>query len=155
MSRTASDVVLRAVGVELRVARLARGMTLAEVAANLPSGIKVPTLSGYETGTKTIHVGRMVEICAVIGASPPDVLAAAMKRVELGIAAFGVMVDLRSVVDGSSRRLEPVRRWARTKLAEDTDAVTMIEPDMIRDMAAFCGLPPHTMAAELEQFAPA
>lgn len=153
--RSASDVVLRAVGAELRAARLNRGMTLAQVADNLQSGIRVPTLSGYETGTKTIHVGRMVEICAAIGAHPPAVLTAAMKRAELGLAAFGVLVDLRSVVDGASTRLEPVRSWARTKLAENAEAVTMIDPEMIRDMAGFCGLSVQTVAAELERFAPA
>ncbi|WP_258907907.1 helix-turn-helix domain-containing protein [Actinokineospora sp. UTMC 2448] len=145
---------MRAVGVELRLARQTRGMTLAQVAEMLPSGIRVPTLSGYETGTKSFHVGRLVEICDAIGVSAPSVLEAALHRAGLGLAAVGVVIDLRSVVDGASRNLGPLRQWARRKLADNADAVTMVEPGMIREMAGFCGLSVPTMAAELERFAP-
>ncbi|GAA4409991.1 helix-turn-helix domain-containing protein [Actinokineospora soli] len=146
---------MRAVGVELRLARLSRGMTLAQVADKLPSGIRVPTLSGYETGTKGFQVGRMVEICEAIGVSAPTLLEAAIHRAGLGLAAVGVVIDLRSVVEGASRDLGPLRQWARRKLEDNADAVTMVEPAMIREMAGFCGMSVPTMAAALERFAPA
>ncbi|UVS81860.1 helix-turn-helix domain-containing protein [Actinokineospora sp. UTMC 2448] len=148
------DAVTQAVGREVRDARQRRGMTLAQLAANLPSGIRVPTLSGYETGTKTITVSRLVEICDVIGVSAPAVLDAALHRVGLGIAAVGATIDLRSVIDTTTEHLVPLRQWARTQLANGADAVVTVDPKMIRDMAAFCGLTTPSMAAELDKHRP-
>ncbi|MGW5052695.1 helix-turn-helix domain-containing protein [Actinokineospora sp. NPDC004072] len=145
---------MRAVGIELRLARQSRGMTLSQVAEQLPSGIRVPTLSGYETGTKSFHVGRFVEICIALGVSAPNLLTAALHRAGMGLAAVGVVIDLRLMADNAPQELEPLRRWAQWKLEGNAEAVTMVEPALIRDMAGFCGLSVSAMAAELERFAP-
>ena len=63
------------IGKGLRQARLARGLTLRQVAALTDGRFKATSVAGYERGERTISVERFCELCGVYGVAPQAVLA--------------------------------------------------------------------------------
>jgi transcriptional regulator with XRE-family HTH domain len=150
---SAGDIT-KAVGLELRNTRLSLGLTLAQLVDRMPSGIRVPTLAGYETGTRSFTVGRLVEICVAMGVSAPNLLAAAVRRAGMDPRRAGAVVDLRALAQDRQASLAPLRRWALRLLDDDVDGdgVAIVEPSLVLDMARFCGLSPEAMGQVLDQF---
>jgi transcriptional regulator with XRE-family HTH domain len=65
----------RAVGHALRVERLRRGWTMKEMGA--PIGLSASGLCRFELGTRPVDMNRLVELCAVLGVAPAQVIAVA------------------------------------------------------------------------------
>ncbi|GGS57870.1 helix-turn-helix domain-containing protein [Actinokineospora fastidiosa] len=151
-----ADDITRAAGLELRQARIAAGLTLAQLVERLPSGIRVPTLAGYETGSRSFTVGRFVEICVALGVSGPNLLAAAVRRARVSPMRAGAVIDLHAIARDRRADRAALRRWARHRLDVDSDGegVAIVEPATVREMAALCGLSETAMTILLEQYPP-
>ncbi|MGQ0841003.1 helix-turn-helix domain-containing protein [Actinokineospora sp.] len=150
------DDIARAVGHELRRARDAAGWTRSDLVAKLPSDIHVQTLATYEQGVRHCTVARLVEICRALGVPAAELLSLALQRAAVDLHRVELRVDLRAVARDRRTELEPLRAWARHRLDDDADGtgVARLDPVVIHEMAAFCGLSRSAMLHMLVEFTP-
>lgn len=141
---------LRALGAELRLLRERRGWTRRDLKVRLRSDISLQTLATYELGTRQCSVARLVEICLALDEVPHQLLFRVHQQVCPGRpaepATTRIRVDLRTIDDHPA--LAPLRRWALTKLAERTTAVTL-DASALGWMAQLCGLTVSDLTAML------
>jgi len=78
--------ITRAVGVELKAARLAVGMSREDLASQLRSPVHARTIASYEQGSRHCTVPQFVDICQVIGRDPAELLERILMRADLGLA---------------------------------------------------------------------
>jgi len=70
------------IGMSLREARRARGLTLRQVAALTDGRFKATSVAGYERGERTISVERFCELCGLYGVAPQVVLGEIVRAVD-------------------------------------------------------------------------
>jgi transcriptional regulator with XRE-family HTH domain len=145
----------QAIGEELRRARDTIGWTRAELAERLPFGIHVQTLAGYERGAVQCSTSRFVLLCRTMGVSAPDVMAWAMQRAGIDLPTTGMQVDLHAVVRDKTPDLLPLRRWARTRLKDDSGTgVARLAWSVVEELAKLFGMERDEFVRTLVLFTP-
>ena len=143
----------RVLGDELRRLRKQRGWTRRDLNRRLQSDISLQTLATYELGTRQCSVVRLVEICIALDEVPHELLARVHSRVFSDARVGRIRIDLRKVASDDQLALLPLRRWAKGKLAEDTNSgqVTEVSLDIaaLERMAELCGLETVDLIARL------
>ena len=151
----ADGVIIRAIGAELRRVRDHLGWTRAAVVDRMSSNINIQTLANYEYGIRPCTVPRLVEICHALGVSATDVLGLALQRAEVEFYT-SIQIDLDAVVRDNQPELQPLRRWARYRLAEDPNgsAIARLDRVIFEEMAAFFGFTKAEFVKHLTRFIP-
>ncbi len=72
----------RAVGMALRRARQARGLTLRDISALSGGRYKPTSIAGYERAERTISLERFCDLCRLYGVAPPAMLAQVLEGLE-------------------------------------------------------------------------
>lgn len=119
----------RTLGHELRTARKQRGWTRKQLRAHLTADSvtnagteadqpSLQTLATYELGTRRITVERFVQLCAVLGQPPDQLLLNAMTRVFGSRNSDPVRVDLSTLARTADPRLVRLRRWAAVRVRQ-------------------------------------
>lgn len=70
------------IGMALRRARQARGLTLRQVASLSEDRFRATSIASYERGERSISLVRFVELCRFYGAAPDGVLAEILRSAE-------------------------------------------------------------------------
>jgi transcriptional regulator with XRE-family HTH domain len=134
----------RVLGDELRRLRKQRGWTRRDLNRRLQSDISLQTLATYELGTRQCSVVRLVEICLALDEVPHELLSRVHQRVFSDARVGRIRIDLRKVVRDDQPELLPLRRWAKGRLAEDTNGGQVAEVSLdiaaLERMAELCGL---------------
>jgi transcriptional regulator with XRE-family HTH domain len=148
--------VTRALGEELRRVRDSVGWTRAELVDQLPSDIHARTLANYEQGNRHCTVARFVEICEVLGVAAPDVLGLALQRAKIQLLAVSLQVDLHALLHDRSNIPEPLRRWARNRLASSPNShgTARLSMEVIDEMAALLDISSPELVSHLVPFTP-
>jgi transcriptional regulator with XRE-family HTH domain len=73
-----------AIGMALRRARRARGLTLRDISTLSGGRYKPTSIAGYERAERTISLERFCDLCQLYGVAPPTVLAQILEEVEGG-----------------------------------------------------------------------
>lgn len=157
------DRFAQVLGHELRAARKQRGWTRKQMRAHLAESadaendeVSLQTLATYELGTRRISVQRLVELCAVLG-QPPDQL---LLRAITG--AFGadtddrVEVDLSTLARTADPRLTHLRRWAAVRVRQrpaGLPPVEELEGHALSALAALAGTTGNELAHALRDLA--
>lgn len=160
------DRFAQVLGHELRAARKQRGWTRKQMRAHLADSadadnaendeVSLQTLATYELGTRRISVQRLVELCAVLG-QPPDQL---LLRAITG--AFGadtddrVAVDLSTLARTADPRLVPLRRWAAVRVRQRPAGLPPVEEldgHALSALAALAGTTSNELAHALRDLA--
>lgn len=143
----------RVLGDELRRLRKQRGWTRRDLNKRLQSDISLQTLATYELGTRQCSVVRLVEICLALDEVPHELLARVHQRVFSDARVGRIRLDLRKVVRDQQHELQPLRRWAKGKLAEEANGqpVTDVNLDIaaLERMAELCNLETVELIARL------
>jgi transcriptional regulator with XRE-family HTH domain len=147
------DILLRVLGSELRDVRRQRGWARADLRARLGSQIALQTLATYELGTRNIAVVRLVELCAALGVSAPDLLERTLQRTTDLPAIHELRLDLHRLATSRDYRLGPVRRWARACLTDRADPAASVGLSRlaIAHLADVCGLGPAELVRMLRR----
>jgi len=138
-------------GDELRKARRRRRWTRKQLQERLNPPVALPTLASYEMGMRHCSVNRFIEICEALEASPPAILANALRRAAAAAPTGCLDIDLRPVVSDDGRTLRAFRRWAQQRLAATPGA----EPDIrleaptVKRLADLCNLTAPDLVARL------
>jgi transcriptional regulator with XRE-family HTH domain len=144
--------IARAVGEELRIAREHANLSQIKLAARL--GLHVRTIGAYEQGERHCTVARLCEIARTIGASPDDILARALHRVNLDMQTVRLCVDLTALARDNRPELRQLRRWAKRKLATYPDStMARLDGSAIREIAIFIGGGITKVTGQLAMFA--
>src|SRR5439155_177513 len=98
------------IGRALRRARLARGLTLKQLAVASAGRFKATSVAGYERGERSISVIRFCELCRMFGVPPDRLLCEVLRATQ---ADPELMIDLThleraSVLSRAIRRSSPV-----------------------------------------------
>ncbi|WP_285509476.1 helix-turn-helix transcriptional regulator [Actinokineospora sp. NBRC 105648] len=143
-------------GSRLRLARERQGWSRGQLVARLDVDIHVQTIATYELGTRQCPLGRFVAICEALGVPAPELLDDALRNAGVPQHLLACTVDLRAVVRDRDLALEPLRRWARARLKSDPAQArtTHLEPEVVAELAMFCGLSHETLFRRLSDFAP-
>ncbi len=151
---TVDEVVVRALGVELRRVREGLGWTQVETVSRL--SFSGPTLWTYEHGERNCTVARLLEWCRALGVSAPEMLQAAVQRSGVDVELLVLRVDLRAVVGDRTAKFGPIVRWARNRLAAEPDgsSVVRVVPDSVRELAAVVGCSHAALVEYLTGFMP-
>jgi len=144
----------RVLGDELRRLRKQRGWTRRDLNRRLQSDISLQTLATYELGTRQCSVVRLVEICIAMDEVPHDLLARVHQRVFSDSPVGRIRIDLRKIVRDEQEELQPLRRWAKGRLA-DTNGHhgpdVSLDISALERMAELCGLETVELIARLRQ----
>jgi len=153
--RVADDVVMRAVGAEIRRVRDHLGWTRAMVVDRMSPTINIQTLANYEYGIRPCTIPRLVEICHALEVSAGDVVGLALQRAEVEFYS-SIQIDLDAVVRDNQPELAPLRQWARYRLAEDPNGsgVARLECAVLEEMAAFFGFTRAEFIKHVTRFMP-
>ncbi|HEX3789478.1 MAG TPA: helix-turn-helix transcriptional regulator [Pseudonocardiaceae bacterium] len=138
-------------GDELRQTRKARGWTRKDLQAHLESEISLPALAAYELGTRTLSVVKLVELCAALGTSAPELLGRVHARLSPGPSGT-IDVDLRTLATHARPELEPVRGLAARQVRDlpgDRPSVVALHPAAIQYLAQLCDLPASELVTAL------
>lgn len=149
-----AQVVLRAIGEELRRAREAAGWTRAQFVTRLPSGIGERTVLSYEYGSRSLALVRFLELCNVLGVVASVLLSMALQRAQLFLANLNLYVDLRALLDDESPQFRPMAQWARNRLNRCSDGIAEITPASVSELADFVGCTHKELAVYLARFIP-
>lgn len=147
-------MISRAIGVELRRAREARGWSRGSLVARLPSGIGDRTLLSYEHGTRALTVLRLVELSRELDVPAPILLSQALQRARLELTNLVLQVDLQAMLKHENSKFQPMVQWARNKLNEHPDGVVTLPPSSVRELATFVGHSYDELATYLATFTP-
>ena len=149
------DVIMRAIGAEIRRVRDQLGWTRAAVVDRMPSGINIQTLANYEYGIRPCTLPRLVEICHALGVSAGDIVSLALQRAEVEFYA-SIQIDLAAVIRDNQPQLRPLRRWARHRLAHDPNGspVARLDRAVLEEIAAFFGFTKTEFIKHMARFIP-
>lgn len=144
--------LLRVLGDELRQARKQRGWFRRDVQVRLPSDVSLQTLATYELGTRGIGVVRLIELCAVLDVSAPELLSRTLRQVVTTKNLDELHLDLRLLVDDERLSLAPLRGWARAQLAGGPELPTTarLTQPALEQLAELCRLAPVDLVARLD-----
>ncbi len=138
----------------MRHARRMRGWTRRDLSERLRSGISIQTLATYELATRQCSVIRFVEICLALDIAPQELLAQVHQRA-FGEAPVGrLAIDLREVVRDDQAALQPLRQWAKGKLAEyhgHGQPEVSLDITALERMAELCGIETVELIARLRR----
>ncbi len=144
----------RVLGEELRKVRRGNGWTRRQLQRRLQdSGLELglPTLATYELGTRQCSVVRLMQLCAVLGISPDELLARVRRRMA-GDAKI-LHISLRQVSTAKSVKLRPVRAWAELRLRDmgaDEDLLVDLSDSAVENLARLCGLESGELVGHLK-----
>jgi len=144
----------RVLGDELRRLRKQRGWTRRDLNGRLQSDISLQTLATYELGTRQCSVVRLVEICIALDEVPHELLARVHQRVFSESPVGRIRIDLRQVVRDEQPDLQPLRRWAKGRLAESNGhhgPDVSLDISALERMAELCGMETVALIARLRQ----
>lgn len=142
------DRFARILGNELRTARKQRGWTRKQMRAHLAANnaendeISLQTLATYELGTRRISVERLVELCAVLGQPPDQLLLRATTGAFRTEHDDRMEVDLSVLARSDDPRLTHLRRWAAVRLRQppaDLPAVEELDAHALAALAELAG----------------
>lgn len=150
----ASDVVVKAVGEELRRVREARGWTRLEVVESLPSGIGDRTLLSYEHGVRQMTLSRFAELSWALEVDPPTMFARGLQRARVLVQNLTLEVDLRALLRDERATFQPLKQWARNVLNDHPGGFIQVEPAVVRNLASFIGCGNRELAEHLARFTP-
>lgn len=150
----ASDVVVKAVGEELRRAREARGWSRLEVVESLPSRIGDRTLLSYEHGVRQMTLSRFAELSWVLEVDPPTMFARGLQRARVLVQNLTLEVDLRALLRDERATFQPLKQWARNVLNDHPGGVVQVEPAVVRNLASFIGCGNRELAEHFARFTP-
>lgn len=142
----------RVLGDELRRLRKHRGWTRRDLNRRLQSDISLQTLATYELGTRQCSVVRLVEICLALDEVPHALLARVHQRVFSDSPLGRIRLDLRKVAGDGQPDLQPLRRWAKGKLAENNGhrpPEVNLDIAALEQMAELCGMETVDLIARL------
>jgi len=114
------------IGRALRRARLARGLTLKQLAVASAGRFKATSVAGYERGERSISVIRFCELCRMFGVPPDRLLCEVLRATQ---ADPELMIDLTHL-----ERLGPaegellsgfVQQVASLRRSGDVDTITL------------------------------
>lgn len=71
-----------AVGMALRRARQARGLTLRDISTLSGGRFKPTSIAGYERAERAISLDRFCDLCGLYGVAPPALLAQVLEQIE-------------------------------------------------------------------------
>jgi hypothetical protein len=74
--------IIRAIGVELRLARESLGWSRERMASALPSGLVSRTIQSYEYGQRNLTALRLIELCRALDVDPGALLSRTLQRAE-------------------------------------------------------------------------
>jgi hypothetical protein len=99
---------------------------------------------------------RLVEICDALDVAATDLLGIALQRAEIHPYSGHLQVDLHALVDDKHTELKSLRRWARNRLAQDSEGtgVARLSQAVIGEMAIFIGMNRSEFVQLLLQFTP-
>ncbi len=140
-------------GDELRRARVARGWTREELRSRMGGALSLQTLATYELGTRQCSLVRFVELCVAMDESPSELLARAHRRMAPSPEA-GLRLDLNGIARSAPPALEPLRRWAQSRLALSAgldDAEEIISPAALEHLARLCEMPVADVVTAVNQ----
>lgn len=147
--------IMRALGEELKRARENLGLSQAQLAARMPSGLHPKTLASYEQGSRQCTVVRLCEIARALGISANDLLAKALLHAEIDLRTARVLVDLQALANDMRADLRLLRRWARTRLTVyPTATLASLEGNTVQEMAMMLGTTITSLLSTLLNFAP-
>ncbi|MCG3134971.1 MAG: Shikimate kinase [Planctomycetes bacterium] len=113
-ARAPDDLLLRAIGTQVRDRRKARSLTLAELAA--ASGVSSRFLTDVEAGRANISVVNLSHVAAALGARPEDLLHAPRER---SVALLGLRGAGKSTVGRTLARKLGLAFVELDRLVED------------------------------------
>lgn len=140
-----------AVGAELRSARDAAGLTRPELVEQLPFKTTVPTLLNWELGHRAVGYARLVELARTLGRTAPDVLEAAIARVDC-VPTLTVEIDLDLLAKGRDEQYALLRRWATSRRAAfpDSGPMVRVHHTVVREWAVLLGVSLPTLVRHLD-----
>lgn len=94
---SADQVLMRAIGDELRQARMSAGWSRPDLVERLPTRTPVNTYACYEQGIRQCSIPRLVEICQVLGTSAPELLGSALRGLGLNSGRYEDLLLLRAL----------------------------------------------------------
>src|SRR5262245_55572596 len=156
MIEPSDQVISRALGEELRVAREACGWSRLPLASRLPSGIGDRTLLSYEHGARHLTLIRFIEICRAMGVDSAALHGRALQRARIHVETMNLQVDVRELLRdcNTNGKFRPMVQWARNTLNEHPEGVVEIQPAVTRNLALFVGCPGQDLTSYLAQFVP-
>ncbi len=132
-------VTAKAVGIEVRRLREARGWTREQFVARLDSPVGARTMLSYEHGIRQLTLGRFVDICAALGVAPAAVMSSALRTKPRDLETSVILVSLRDLVQTTEPQLATLRRWATNKLDNHSPAFVELRPTVVGELAALVG----------------
>jgi transcriptional regulator with XRE-family HTH domain len=159
------DRLAQTLGNELRTARTQRGWTRKQMRAHLTSDntdgsendeVSQQTLATYELGTRRISVERLVELCAVLGQSPDQLLLRAITGAIGTDHADRVEVDLSTLARTGDPRLQHLRRWAAVRVRQrpaSLPPVQELDEHALAALAALAGTTSNELVHALRDLA--
>ncbi len=145
---------LRALGGELRKARIRRGWTRKQLLLRLPFAASLQTIATWELATRHINVGRFLELTDTLGVNMLDVLTPALAKITEE-SESAMSVDLVLIARTDIDQLGPLSRWARERLAADPyrrPNVVTIRPTALTWLAVLCEVDTDELTRLLQTF---
>lgn len=146
--------IRRAIGEELRSAREAKRWTRDAFVTRLPSGVGTRTVLSYETGSRTLTVMRMIEICRALNVSPAAVMTRSFRRARIFLENLEVPVDLSALLHDRTPRFLPLQVWARRKLNRYGQRLVDLSSEVVDELADFLDCSSAELTAYLSKFVP-
>lgn len=148
--------VAKAIGIELRQARESRGWSRRDLVAKVSEEIHPQTLAMYERGDRQCTVGRLAELCSILGISTSATVGRALQRAEITLQTEGLDVDLHAIIKDKQPELLPLRRWARKRLEDmpGNEGIAHLAWAGSQEMATLFGIDHTTFVRQLITFVP-
>lgn len=128
-------VFARRLGLELRLARKACGLSQITLSERLAGVCSQQSLNAYERGVRNIPVARLIEVTGAMGVRPDELLARACRNYDEWV------VYVSDIVRSPCHWMEPLRRWAAFRVNEPTRPRMVLLNAAARDAAAYlCGM---------------
>lgn len=155
-TRTITDTgINKAIGHELRLARVAAGFTRAHVADRMSPPLSVQAVVNYELGIRPLQVSRLVAICEILGVVSADLLALALQRADIEPDPGTIRIDLVAMSTCSRLRHEGVRLWARRRLTANPEvSIASVSRDAVDELATFLDLTSDEFRTLLRRYIP-
>lgn len=151
---TFNGVLSKKLGLEIRHVRESMGWSRGYMCSMLPCRIGDRTLLSYEQGTRQLTVNRLVEICAVLGREPDEIMGAAVQKARIHLENLNMKIDLRAVLRDNNPTYRPMVQWARNCLNKTPSGITELTPAAVRALADLSGFAEKRLANYLAEFRP-
>lgn len=138
----------RVLGDELRRARTRRQWTRKQFCERVPH-LALQTLASYELGSRPCTTECLYELCEVLGVFQHDLLARVRERLTGQDDHGRLLVDLDQVLRDKQPALQPLRRWARQRLADADQATIHLELSAVAQLAEVCRIPADDLTERL------